>query len=249
VSSKHTSLATSKSTYVSGFGIGFRGRIRTTSAPFLKGPTAQRTEEAFQYLWAAIPLKMRWRRIRAMGDDVEETMFVSFVEVIEDRKGVLSGIRSMVRLHALDQCACVLLDQPNPFESVLLKISGRNVDREGREPLVGDGAGLCGERENDLVEGGPEIEQEVPQDDAAVRGGTVLPLHPEDVIAGFRVELGDDFMGFTVEESLDHALQGVEMLVRPPSFSRQSGIAPDEVGSGARDGARGEMLREAGAPK
>ena len=147
-------------------------------------------------------------------DDMEETMFVSFVEVVEDRKGVLSGIRSMVRLHPLDKCACVPLDQPNPFESVLLKIARSDVDREGGQSLVWNGASLCGKRENDLVKSGPEIEQEVSQDDAALHRRTVVPLHPEDVIAGFRVEIGDDFTGFTVDETLDHVLQGVEMVIR-----------------------------------
>jgi hypothetical protein len=147
------------------------------------------------------------------GHEVQEAVLISLVEIVE--QGQRTPIRSMVRLQLLDNCLRTRRDVPNPFLSVVPETLRLGVDRKLGLALLGTDTGLCGEGENEMVECRLEVEQDISDQETAFDWGLGHPLHPKDVVAGFRVELTDDFVGLAFNESLHGLVKGSQMVVRP----------------------------------
>lgn len=154
---------------------------------------------------------------------VRQPVLVDIGKLVELPKGIVPEfLASVVRLQPLDFCLRGWGDAPKhlmKFTHVLARENGElGLPRElagQRFPRVGDG-----EFVGEVVEGGAEVVQVVPDDEAKiVSGWGVEDFDPKELLAGINIAFGPSSVrAFFIQNSNFRfkALQMVERPVKPP---------------------------------
>jgi hypothetical protein len=172
---------------------------------------------------------------------VDDAVFVCVGEVLEDGKGVLTPVPSVVRLKQLNHCPMPRgylpqttgLGKVSTLDSGDRFISDRELDFLNVPRRLAPGV-VESKLPNEVVEGRSQVVNDVPDREPCSAQKQVGHLcDVEDVLACVRVDLGANSyqVSFSPDDRFDFALQGVVVLDRPVDFASDAA----EVGSVGHD--------------
>jgi hypothetical protein len=173
------------------------------------------------------PSKLQATKVSYGADHVNQSVFVSIIDVGEHTEAVLlEPIRSFVRLEPLDNCAVFARDA-SKIAIFMLGVFLRVIEDgelETEAPLI-NGA-ECAHLRDKQVKSGTGVVSKISDDDADfVVRPNALGFSYDDIVRGIPVSLNDKGVGFHCHESIYNAFDRVEMLLCPAKLQSW----PDEM--------------------
>jgi hypothetical protein len=172
-------------------------------------------------------------RVERVHCHQQQAVLVDVDKSVEHMEGgvlrEMTVLHSRVWLHGYDSINDVWVSNPVDCECPWLSffIEGR-IFKDGEVSVLTGGRSLksC-ELAGEVIKGGTQIGQEVPEDQAPLGLYSGEPFYPVDLLRGFTITLSDETVGVRIERHAKFLLEIAGVEVRPVHFgiyARESGL-------------------------